>query len=78
MPCGVCHTSPGGLLAVPEQILCLEQNQAHSRCPAQQDVWHPIAVSSSQEQDDCATKEVRATVVSIPEWDEDSSEVTYE
>ena len=69
--------SPGGLWAVPEQILRHAQNQAYSERPAQQDVWHLMAVSSSQEQDACATKEVCATVASLPEWDEDSSEVTY-
>ena len=70
--------SPGGLWAVPEQILRHEQNQAHSERPVQQEVWQLTAVSSSQEQDVCTTKEVHATVASIPEWDEDSSEVTYE
>ena len=66
------------LVAVSEQILHHEQNPAHSGLPAQQDVWHLMAASSLQEQDDCATKEVHATVASLPEWDEDSSEVTYE
>ena len=65
-------------IAVSEQILRHEQNPAHSGRPTQQDVWHLMAVSSSQEQDDCAAKEVRATVASLPEWDVDSSEVTYE
>ena len=51
---------------------------AHSGRPVQQDVWHLVAVSSSQEQDDCATKENRDTVASLPEWDEDCSEVTCE
>ena len=64
------------LVAVSEQIPRHEQNQANSGHPAQQDVWHLIAVSSSQEQDDFPTKETRATVASLPEWDEDSSEVT--
>ena len=65
-------------MAVSEQILCHEQSQAHSGRPAQQDVWHLMAVSRSQEQDDCTTKEIHATVASLPEWDEGSSEVTYE
>ena len=55
-----------------------EQNTAHSGRPAQQDVWHLMAESSSKEQDDCATKETPATVASLPEWDEDRSEVTCE
>ena len=33
-----------------------KQNPAHSGRPVQQDAWHLMAVSSSQEQDDCATK----------------------
>ena len=45
---------------------------------AQQDVCYLVAVSSSQEQDDCTTKDVRATVASLPEWDEVSSELTCE
>ena len=40
-----------------EQILRNEQNPAHSGHPVQQDVWHFMAVSSSQKQDDCATRE---------------------
>ena len=44
----------------------------------QQDVWQQMAVSSSQEQDGCTTKETRATVASLPEWDEDSGEETCE
>ena len=55
-----------------------EQNPAHSGPPVQQDVWHLVAVSSSQEQDHCATKDIHATVVSLPEWDEVSSELTCE
>ena len=65
-------------MAVSEQILRHEQNQAHSGHPAQQDVWPLMAVSSSQEQDDCATKETSATVASLTELDEDRSRVTCE
>ena len=69
---------PIGRVTVSEQILRHKQSPAHSGRPAQQDVVAPMAVSSSQEQDDRPQKEARATVASLPEWDEDRSEVTSE
>ena len=65
-------------LAVTEQLLRHEESKTQPTVgrPAQQDVCQLVAVSSSQEQDACATKETRATVASLPEWDEDSSGVT--
>ena len=59
--------------AAGEQLLLHEESKTQ-----QQDVWHLVAVSTSQEQDDCTTKDVHATVASLLEWDEVSSEVSCE
>ena len=53
-------------------------NPAHSGRPAQQDVWHLIAVSSFKSRMTTPRRENRATVATLPEWNEVSSEVTCE
>ena len=55
-----------------------KQNPAHSGRPEQQDEWHLGQYQARKSRMTAPQWENRATVASLPEWDEVSSEVTYE
>ena len=59
--------SPGGRVAVSEQMLHHKQNQAHSGCSTHRARGSYQAHKSKMT---APRKENRATVASLPEWDE--------